>query len=146
MCGVDLTRIGGIDVTTAPAVISKTGTDMSRFATVSHFTSWLIRIIGGKVMSGKTKRVTNRAAQALKLAAAALCSSQSAPGACFRSMCARMDKPKAVTAAAHKLAQLIDTMLARGEEYTGRGQRATMGNDAASVYCGIWPSALIKWA
>ncbi len=32
MCGVDLTRIDGIDVTTALAVISETGTDMSRFA------------------------------------------------------------------------------------------------------------------
>ena len=39
MCGVDLTRIDGIDVTTALAVISQTGADMSRFATVGHFTS-----------------------------------------------------------------------------------------------------------
>ncbi|SDZ17595.1 hypothetical protein SAMN05421754_10835 [Nitrosomonas sp. Nm58] len=73
-------------------------------------------------MSGKTKRVTNRAAQALKLAAAALPSSQSALGAHFQRMCARMDKPKAVTAAAHKLARLIYTMLTSGEEYTDRGQ------------------------
>jgi transposase len=69
MCGVDLTRIDGIDVTPALAVISETGTDMSRFATVGHFTSWLglcpgTKITSGKVMSGKTKRVTNRAAQA----------------------------------------------------------------------------------
>jgi len=33
-----------------------------------------------------------------------------------------MDKPKAVTAAAHKLARLIYTMLTRGEEYTDQGQ------------------------
>ena len=127
MCGVDLTRIDGIDATTALAVISETGTDMSRFATVGHFTSWLglcpgTKITGGKVMSGKTKRVTNRAAQALKLAASALRSSQSALGAYFRRMCARMDKPKAVTAAAHKLAWLIYTMLTNGEEYIDRGQ------------------------
>ena len=37
-------------------------------------------------------------------------------------MCARMDKPKAVTAAAHKLARLIYTMLTKGEEYTDQGQ------------------------
>ena len=73
-------------------------------------------------MSGKTKRVTNRAARALKLAAAAFRSSQSALGAYFRRMCTRMDKPKAVTAAAHKLARLIYTMLTSGEEYTDRGQ------------------------
>lgn len=37
-------------------------------------------------------------------------------------MSARMDKPKAVTAAAHKLARLIYTMLTKGEEYTDQGQ------------------------
>jgi transposase len=41
MCGVDLTRIDGIDVTTALAVISEVGTDMSRFPTVKHFACWL---------------------------------------------------------------------------------------------------------
>ncbi len=127
MCGVDLTRIDGIDVTTALAVISETGTDMSRFKTVGHFTSWLglcpgTKITGGKVMNGKTKRCANHAAQALRLAAAALRASQSALGAYFRRMCARMDKPKAVTAAAHKLARLIYTMLTKGEEYTDQGQ------------------------
>ena len=121
MCGVDLTRIDGVDVTTALAVVSEVGADMSRFPTIKHFTSWLglcpgTKITGGKVMSGKTKRVVNRAAQALRLAAAALRSSKSALGAYFRRMCSRMDKPKAVTAAAHKLARLIYTMLTKGEE------------------------------
>ena len=37
-------------------------------------------------------------------------------------MCSRMDKPKAITAAAHKLARLIYTMLTKGEEYTDQGQ------------------------
>jgi transposase len=127
MCGVDLTRIDGIDVTTALAVISETGVDMSRFKTVGHFTSWLglcpgTKITGGKVMNGRTKRCANHAAQALRLAAAALRASQSALGAYFRRMCARMDKPKAIAAAAHKLARLIYTMLTKGEEYTDRGQ------------------------
>jgi hypothetical protein len=96
MCGVDLTRIDGIDVTTALVVVSEVGADM------------------GKVMSGKTKRCANRAAQALRLAAAALRSSQSALGAYYRRMCGRMDKPKAVSAAAHKLARLIYAMLTHG--------------------------------
>ncbi len=127
MCGVDLTRIDGIDVTTALAVVSEVGADMSKFPTVKHFTSWLglcpgTKITGGKVMSGKTKRCANRAAQALRLAAAALRSSKSALGAYFRRLCSRMDKPKAVTAAAHKLARLIYTMLTKGEEYTDQGQ------------------------
>jgi transposase len=33
-----------------------------------------------------------------------------------------MDKAKAVTAAAHKLARLIYAMLTRGQEYTEQGQ------------------------
>jgi transposase len=127
MCGVDLTRIAGINVTTALTVLAEVGADMSRFPTVKHFTSWLglcpgTKITGGKVMSGKTKRVVNRAAQALRLAAAALRTSQSALGAYFRRMCARMDKPKAIAAAAHKLARLIYMMLTKGEEYTDQGQ------------------------
>jgi len=127
MCGVDLTRIDGIDVTTALVVVSEVGADMSKFPDDKHFASWLglcpgTKITGGKVMSGKTARVANRAAQALKLAAAALRTSQSALGAYYRRLCARMDKPKAVTAAAHKLARLIYAMLTKGEEYTDRGQ------------------------
>ena len=127
MCGVDLTRIDGIDVTTALAVLAETGADMSKFPSVKHFTSWLnlcpgTKITGGKVMSGKTKRCANHAAQALRLAAAALRTSKSALGAYFRRLCSRMDKPKAVTAAAHKLARLIYTMLTKGEEYTDQGQ------------------------
>lgn len=127
MCGVDLTRINGIDVTTALVVLSEIGADMSRFPTVKHFTSWLglcpgTKITGGKVLSGKTKRCANRAAQALRLAAAALRSSKSALGAYFRRLCSRLDKPKAVTAAAHKLARLIYTMLTKGAQYTDQGQ------------------------
>ncbi len=127
MCGVDLTRIDGIDVTTALVVVPETSADMSRFPTAGHFSSWLglcpgTKITGGKVMSGKTKRVANRAAQALRLAAAALRTSKSALGAYFRRMSSRMDKPKAVTAAAHKLARLICTMLTKGEQYTDKGQ------------------------
>ena len=100
---------------------------MSRFPTVGHFASWLglcpgTKITGGKVMSGKTKRCANHAAQALRLAAAALRTSQPALGAYFRRMCSRMDKAKAVTAAAHKLARLLYTMLTKGQEYTDKGQ------------------------
>ena len=127
MCGVDLTRIDGIDVSTALAVISEVGADMSRFPSGKHFASWLglcpgTKISGGRVLSGRTKCCANRAAQALRLAAAALRSSQSALGAYFRRLCSRMDKAKAVTAAAHKLARLIYTMLTKGEEYTDQGE------------------------
>ena len=37
-------------------------------------------------------------------------------------MFSRMDKPKAISAAAHKRARLSCTMLSKGEEYTDQGQ------------------------
>lgn len=127
MCGVDLTRIDGLDTTTALKVIAEVGPDLSRFKSAKHFASWLglcpgTKISGGKVLSGATKRTANRAAQALRLAAAALRSSHSALGAYYRRMCSRLDRPQAVTATAHKLARLIYTMLTKGTEYTDQGQ------------------------
>ncbi len=127
LCGVDLTRIHGINATTALKVISEIGTDLSRFKSTKHFTSWLglcpgTKISGGKVLSSTCKRTTNRATQAFKIAAAALRRSQSALGAYYRRMCARLDRPKAITATAHKLARLIYTMLTKGSEYTDQAQ------------------------
>jgi transposase len=127
LCGVDLTRIDGIDVTTAFKVLAEVGADLSRFKSAKHFASWLglcpgTKISGGKVLSGASTRTANRAAQALKIAAAALRTSQSALGAYYRRLCARMDRPRAITACAHKLARLIYTMLTRGEEYVDQGQ------------------------
>lgn len=97
------------------------------------------------ITGGKTKRCANRAAQALRLAAAAPRSSQSAIGAYFRRMCARMDKHKAVTAAAHKRARLIYTMLTKGEEYTARVRVATR-SATASGFPANGLGAPKKWA
>ncbi len=55
------------------------------------------------------------------MAANSLKSSKSALGAYFRRLCSRMDKAKAIVAAAHKLARLIYTMLTKGQEYTDQG-------------------------
>jgi transposase len=127
LCGVDLTRINGIDSITALKVISEIGPDLSRFENAKHFTSWLglcpgTKISGGKMLSGACKRTTNRAAQALRMAAMALRRSQSALGAYYRRLCARLDRPQAITATAHKLARLIYAMLTKGTEYVDEGQ------------------------
>lgn len=127
MCGVDLTRIDGIDVCTAMTVLAEVGTDMSKFPTAKHFAAWLglcpgTKISGGKVLGSKTQKCANKTAQALRQAASCLKNSQSALGAYYRRMCAKMDKPKAITAAAHKLARLIYTMITKGEEYVDQGQ------------------------
>jgi transposase len=127
LAGVDLTTIDGIDVGTAMIVLAEIGPDLSRFKNAKHFCSWLglapgTKITGGRRLSGKTKRCTNRVSRALQLAAANLRSSQSALGAYYRRMCGRMDKPKAITATAHKLARIIYALLTQGQAYVDRGQ------------------------
>lgn len=125
--GVDLTRIDGIDSTTALKVVSETGLDMDRWKSDKHFSSWMglspgSKISGGKRLSGKTKPVVNRAATALRMAASSLYNSSCALGAFYRRMKARLGAPKAITATAHKLARLIYSMLKHGTEYTDLGQ------------------------
>jgi len=128
MTGVDLTRIDGIETMTAQTVISECGFDMSVFPTEKHFTSWLglcpnNQITGGKVRKRSTRKVQNRAARALRLAAQSLHSSKSALGAFYRRMRARLGAPKAITATAHKLAKLVYRMLKYGMDYVDSGQQ-----------------------
>jgi transposase len=126
MTGVDLTQIEGIDETTSLVILSEIGLEMTRWPTVKHFTSWLglcphHRVSGGKVLSRRTKPCANRAATALRLAAACLHHRQSALGAFFRRMKARLGAPKAITATAHKLARLVYSMLKHGTAYVRQG-------------------------
>jgi len=126
--GVDLTRIDGLGVTVVLKILSELGPDLSRFETVKHFCSWLglcpgTKISGGKVLSAKTKRSANRVRQALKMAAMTLSHSDSALGAFYRRLCSRMDKPRANTAVAHKLARMVYFMLTRGEAFVDQGQQ-----------------------
>jgi transposase len=126
MAGVDLTRIEGIDESTALVVLSEVGTDMSRWPSAKHFCSWLglcpdHRISGGKVLRRRSKRCSNRAAAALRLAAFSLHRSQSAVGAFLRRLKARVGAPKAITATAHKLARLVYSLLKHGTAYVAQG-------------------------
>ena len=105
MRGVDLTHIDGIEVIAALKVMSEIGSDLSRFPSVKHFTSWLglcpgTKISGGKKLSGKSLSGANRAAQALRLAAQASRPTKSALGAYYRRLCGCLDKAKAITAVA----------------------------------------------
>ncbi len=127
LTGVDLTRIDGIDTATALTVVSEIGTDMSHWKTVKHFTSWLgfcpgTKVSGRRVLSSKTKPSANRAAAALRMAAASLSRSHSALGAYLRRMSGKLGKPQAVTATAHKLARLVYSMLKHGTDYVDAGQ------------------------
>ena len=53
---MDLTRINGLGVAAVMKILSEIGPDLSRFANVKHFCSWLglcpgTKISGGKVLS-----------------------------------------------------------------------------------------------
>ncbi len=126
--GVDLTVLPGLDAMTAQTIVSECGTELSRFATEKHFSSWLglcpnHQISGGKVLRRRTRRVRNRAAQALRVAAQSLHRSKTALGAYFRRMRGRLGPAKAITATAHKLAILVYRMFRYGIKYVEQGQQ-----------------------
>lgn len=122
LTGVDLTQIDGVDELTVQKVLSEIGTDMSQWPTVKHFASWLRlcpnnKITGGKVFQTGVQPTKNRASAALRIAAASLKTSDSALGAYFRRMRARLGTPAAITATAHKLARIIYFMLKHRQPY-----------------------------
>lgn len=124
--GSDLTAIEGIGVATALVVLTEVGPNLSGFKTEKHFCSWLglcpdNRISGGKVLSSHTRRVINRASDALRMAAITLERSQSALGAFYRRMKGRLGPAEAITATAHKLARIIYRLIKHGEAYVRQG-------------------------
>jgi transposase len=125
--GVDLTLIKGLQVLTILTVISECGIDLSRFPTAKHFVSWLglapgTKKSGNRVLSSRSRRTTNRAATALRLAAQSLLKSEhSELGAFGRSLRARIGAEKAITAVAAKLARRIYLSLQTGRVYQDRG-------------------------
>jgi transposase len=120
--GVDLTQVPGVHVLTTQTLLAELGPDLSRFEDGSALASWLglcpdNRISGGKVLSVKTRKVKNRAATALRMAAHSLHHSQSFLGHFYRRMRAKLGAPKAITATAHKLARIIYHMVTTGHAY-----------------------------
>jgi transposase len=110
--GVDLTQIDGIGPYTALKLIAEIGTDMHRWATEKHFTSWLTlapknKVSGGRLLSSRTEPSANRAAAILRMAAMTLGRGQTALGAFYRRLAGRIGKPQAITATARKLAVLV---------------------------------------
>jgi hypothetical protein len=126
LAGVDLTTIEGIEEGTALVLLSEIGTNMHRWPSVQHFGSWLglcpqHQISGGKVLSRRVRPGAPRVPVALRLAARSLHHSQSAFGAFFRRMKARLGTPQAITATAHKLARLVYRLLQHGSADVQQG-------------------------
>jgi transposase len=83
VCGVDLTKIPGIKEQAAQIIISEVGLDMTRWNTEKQFASFLglcpnNAISGGKVLRRSTRKVYNRAADALRLCSQSLTHSKTA--------------------------------------------------------------------
>ena len=110
--GVDLSQIDALTPYSALKLLAEIGTDMTRWPTEKHFTSWLTvspknRISGGRLLTSRTQPSANRAAAILRMAAMSLSRTQTALGAFYRRLAARIGKPQAITATARKLAILV---------------------------------------
>ena len=122
LLGVDLTAIEGIDELHALTLVSELGTDFSKWPSVKQFAAWLglcpnFKQTGGKVKSSKTRKGKNRAARAFRLAAWSLMRSHSSLGGYLRRQRSRLGAPKAITAAAHKLARIVYHLVRFGIAY-----------------------------
>ena len=120
--GVDLTKVPGLGPLNVQVIVGEVSGDLSKFRSAAAFASWLglcpaNDVSGGRVLKTGTRKVNNRAAKALRLAAQTLYRSKTPLGDFYRRMRAKLGGPKAVTAAAHKLARLIYRLVTTGKAY-----------------------------
>jgi transposase len=126
LLGVDLTQIHGIGSSLALKLVAECGTDLVAWPSAKHFTSWLClapsnKVSGGKLLSAGTRHSNSRAAAALRMAAVAVGRTETALGAFYRRLSARVGKAKAITATARKLAVLFYNTLRHGLDYSDPG-------------------------
>ncbi len=120
--GVDLVEVPGLNVSTIGTLATEVGPDLSKFRSASAFASWLTLCpdnekSGGKILSAKTRRSQNRATNAFRMAAQSLHRSTSFLGEYYRRQRAKLGAPKAITAAAHKLARIFFHMVTQQQRY-----------------------------
>jgi transposase len=126
LAGVDLTQVDGLQVLTVQTILSEIGLARHRWPTAKHVPSWLglapsQDISGGKTLRTGTKKPTNRAATAFRLAAQRLHASHSALGGCSRRRRAKHGAPKAIVATAHTLARIVSHLLTHRQAYIDPG-------------------------
>jgi transposase len=79
------------------------------------------KISGGKILSSKTRKVVNRAANAFRIAAQSLANSRTALGGFYRRIRSRSGAPIAITATAHKLARIFYHLWTTGSDFVDAG-------------------------
>jgi transposase len=122
--GVDLMTIEGLGHSTILSSISEVGSEgFSKFETAKQFTSWLRltpnnKISGGKLLSSKTPKGSNRLKIALRNAANAIGNLKDTHlSNFFNRVCHRKGRTVAVSATARKLAVIIWNMVTKQIPY-----------------------------
>lgn len=122
--GVDLMRIEGMSHATILSIISEIGPEgFKKFDTAKHFTSWLRlapnnKVSGGKLLSSKTPKGSNRLKIALRNAANAIGNLKDTHLSNFFNRVAyRKGRTVAVSATARKLAVILWNMIVKQIPY-----------------------------
>ena len=126
LLGVDVTQIHGVGPFIALQLVGECGDDMTKWPSAEHFASWLTlapgnKVSGGKLLSSRTRRSGNRAAYLFRMAAQSVGRTDTALGAFYRRLGARIGKAKAITATARKIAVLFYNTLRHGWQYADPG-------------------------
>jgi transposase len=122
--GVDLMSIEGISHATILSIISEIGHEgFRKFESAKHFTSWLRlapnnTVSGGKLLSSKTPKGSNRLKIALRNAATAIGNLKDTHlSNFFNRVCYRKGRTVAVSATARKLAVILWNMIVKKSPY-----------------------------
>jgi hypothetical protein len=121
--GVDLTAVPGFASPTVLVLLCELSPEFAeKFPTAKHFGSWLglcpdNRITGGRILKAGTRKVTNRIANILRMAANALSRAHGPMGEFVRRYKGRLGKAEGIVAGAHKLARIIWALIVSGEPY-----------------------------
>ena len=122
--GIDLMDIEGVSHATVLTIISEIGPEgFSNFPTAKHFTSWMRlapnnKISGGKILSHRTPKGSNRIKTALRQAANAIGNLKDTHlSNFFRKIAFKKGRQVAVSATARKLAVIIWNMVTKKQAY-----------------------------
>ena len=121
--GVDLLAIEGVSYSTVLTLMSEVGHGIHKFESAKQFASWLRlspnnKISGGKVLSNKIPKGSNRLKIALRNAANAIGNlKDTALSNFFARISHRKGRVSAISATARKLAVIIWNMVVKGTAY-----------------------------
>ena len=127
--GIDLLEVEGIGGATVMTFIAEVGSDIIKFPSKKHFTSWLRlspnnKITGGKVISRRTPKGKNILSNAFRLAANTI--AQRKDGVLkkiFSRIAFKKGRAAAITALARRLAEIFWIMTVRKVPYKAQNEK-----------------------